>query len=53
MAILPENIFTMEAASSTGKDTVGKDTMKVEKTTLVLLALCVVLLVSVLVFRPF
>ncbi len=48
MAILPENIFTMEAASST-----GKDTMKVEKTTLVLLALCVVLLVSVLVFRPF
>ena len=31
----------------------GKDTLKVEKTSLLILGLCIVVLVYLLVFRPF
>lgn len=33
--------------------TSGKDTMRVEKTSILILAVCIVVLVYVLIFRPF
>ncbi len=41
---------TMNAESSTGK---SKDNLKVEKLSLLVLSLCIVILVYVLVVRPF
>jgi hypothetical protein len=48
-AWLVENGVQHMAAGSNS----GKDTLKVEKTSLLILGLCIVVLVCLLVFRPF
>ena len=48
-AAISQTVFHPMAAESTK----SKDTLKVEKTSLLVLGLCIVALVYLLVFRPF
>jgi hypothetical protein len=43
----------LQTRTMSGEPTIRKDTLKVEKVSLLILTLCVLVLVSLLVFKPF